>query len=147
MDSAVLIALYSRRDQVEYREKAQSYVTRFDNEANRIVLPWPVMYESINTRIASYRPGMEMFARHLKKFRQTGQLIEVDDSPYRMHALEECMVEPTKTHGYRSMSLVDRVLRLMLSDPSHRFSGLLTFNERDFVDICRKRNIEIFGRT
>lgn len=146
VDSGVLIALYSRRDQRGNKERAGTYMSRFENRANKIALPWPVMYEALNSAIALHRSGMEMFARHLRAFRKSGQLIEIDDRPYRGHALNECMAETLRTDGYRGLSLVDRVLRLMLNDRNLRFNGLITFNERDFADVCRGRKIELLGR-
>jgi predicted nucleic acid-binding protein len=146
IDSGILIALYSRRDQQDRREKAREYIGQFQNRANKMVLPWPIMYEVVGTAIAMNRAGMEMFARQLRDLRQSGQLIQVDDSPYREKALEECFAETARTNGYRGISLVDRVLRMMLNDKKYRFSGLITFNERDFVDVCRLRSIRLLGR-
>jgi hypothetical protein len=102
------------------------------------------MYEVVNSKVASHRPGMEAFARLLRNLRQTRQLVQVDDSPYRDKALEDCFAESTRPNS-RPISLVDRVLRLLLSDTKFRFSGLITFNERDFTDVCRVRRIQLFG--
>jgi hypothetical protein len=43
----------------------------------------------------------------------------------------------------RPISLVDMVIRYILDDVNIRKDCLLTFNRRDFVDVCRKRQIEI----
>ena len=43
----------------------------------------------------------------------------------------------------RGMALVDMVIRLILEDRSIRKHGLLTFNRGDFVDVCRKYQIEM----
>ena len=146
IDSGILIALYSRRDQQDRLVKAREYIGRFQNRANKMVLAWPIMYEVVNTAIAVNRAGMEIFSRQLRDLRRNGQLVQVDDSPYRESALEQCFAETARTNGYRGLSLVDRVLRMMLSDKKYRFSGLITFNERDFADVCRLRSIQLLGR-
>lgn len=145
IDSGFLIALYARRDQADYRVSAREYFKRFANRANKFVMPWPVMYEAINTRIAGYRPGMEVLARNLREFRQNDQLIKVDDAPYRERALEECFSESFLENRHRGFSLVDCVLRLVLSDTRFRFSGLITVDVPHFRDICLSRNIEMFA--
>jgi predicted nucleic acid-binding protein len=43
----------------------------------------------------------------------------------------------------RTMSLADMVMRLMLEDVNIRVNGLLTFNRKDFHDVCRKRGLEM----
>jgi len=42
-------------------------------------------------------------------------------------------------------SLVDNVLREMLKDINLRIGILITANEKDFIDICSQRNIEIIN--
>ncbi len=41
------------------------------------------------------------------------------------------------------MALVDMVIRLILDDINVRKDGLLTFNHKDFADLCRKHQIEM----
>jgi len=48
-----------------------------------------------------------------------------------------------RTARTRPMSLVDMVMRLMLDDVNVRVDGLLTFNQKDFHDVCRKRGLEM----
>ena len=43
----------------------------------------------------------------------------------------------------RSFALVDVVIRLILDDINVRKHGFLTFNQRDFGDLCRKHQIEL----
>lgn len=42
-------------------------------------------------------------------------------------------------------SLVDNIIRLMLDDDTLRIDGLITFNARDFYDVCAIRNIELIS--
>jgi len=41
------------------------------------------------------------------------------------------------------ISLCDVLIRLLIEDVNLRIDALLTFNEKDFVDVCRKRRGEI----
>ena len=51
--------------------------------------------------------------------------------------------QTVRTARRRPMSLVDMVMRLMLEDVNVRVNGLLTFNRRDFYDVCRRRGLEM----
>lgn len=52
------------------------------------------------------------------------------------------MYELNKRKG-DSYSIADVVLREILSDDTLRIDSFVTFNVKDFYDICRKRKIEI----
>jgi len=145
VDSGFLFALYGRRDQRNYRERARGYFRHFTNRANRFVLPWPVMYEAVNTEVASYRPGLEAFERTLRDFEGAEQLVKVDDVPYRDRALQECLGQFGRDIRGRALSLVDCVLRLILSDRTFRLDGLITLDVRHFRDVCLSRNITILS--
>lgn len=145
VDSGFLFALYSQRDQRDYRARAREYFKHFANRANKFVLPWPVMFEAINTKIASYEPGLQLFARNLRDFRASQQLVKVDDAPYRERALEECLTQGARQKPGRGMSLVDSVLRLILADANLRFDGLITVDVGHFRDVCLSRNITLFS--
>jgi hypothetical protein len=45
----------------------------------------------------------------------------------------------------RPLSLVDTVIREMLSDESLKIDYLITFNIKDFIDVCSRRNITILS--
>ena len=61
----------------------------------------------------------------------------LDDFKYRDDAYEAIV----STASRRPMSLVDMVMRLMLEDVEVRVNGLLTFNPKDFHDVCRTRSL------
>ena len=63
----------------------------------------------------------------------------LDDSQYRDDAYEQTV----RTARRRPMSLVDMVMRLMLEDVNVSVNGLLTFTQKDFHDVCRKRDLEM----
>jgi hypothetical protein len=146
VDSGFLFALYSPRDQRDYREKAREYFGSFKNRANKFVLPWPVMFEAINTAVCTYQPGLELFARNLRDFRASDQLVTIDDAPYRERALQECLTQGNRPDRRgRGISLVDYVLRLILADTKLRFDGLITLDVGHFRDVCLSRQITLLS--
>ena len=62
----------------------------------------------------------------------------LSDLPFRDGVVDECFEELRKHPlHYRELSAVDRVIRKILSDSSNRISVFLTFNPKDFADVCR----------
>jgi predicted nucleic acid-binding protein len=130
IDTGFWFALYEARD--NNHAKALSIWDDIDTSAVRILCPWPILYETLNTRFAS---------RHLFTFQAIiDHLIKLDDSIYRMEALSELINRPA-----HRLSLVDAVLRKILEDTALAVSGILTFNVSDFYDVCKRRRIEIIN--
>lgn len=65
----------------------------------------------------------------------------LDDSEYREKAFNDFFAF-AKREG-PVYSLVDLVIREMLKNENQRIDYLLTFNRRDFEDLCARRRIEI----
>lgn len=131
VDTGYFIALHNKRD--EHNATAKQHERLL--EVRPVVLPWPVLYETINTRFAK-RP-------HILK--QIDVIIEkkstrlLDDSPYRAAAYAQVL----QTSPKRPLSLVDAVLRAVIEDASVQISTLLTFNEKDFYDVCLPLGVEL----
>jgi predicted nucleic acid-binding protein len=138
VDSGFLIALYDETD--EHHEKAESFfIPHFTELGNELLVPWPVLYETVSTRMTRHRRQMDSLNRDWKYLHSRKQLILLDDKDFRAVALEECMKEVARpAQRYRTLSLADRVIRGMLSDISIRIDYFITYNQKDFVDICRK---------
>lgn len=130
-DSGFWYALYDARD--PYHEQAQGKADLV--EISTVLLPWPCLYETLNTRFAKNTIAVRRFEAVLRK----AHVVRFSDEPYREAALEAVMT----TAASRSMALVDMVIRLVLDDVNVRKHGLLTFNQRDFSDLCRKHKIEM----
>ncbi|MFZ0890688.1 MAG: hypothetical protein WA005_19790 [Candidatus Binataceae bacterium] len=80
--------------------------------------------------------------RDFALFKAQGRLNLLDDSEFREQSLTEYLAEPERPRShYRPLSLVDRVIRRVLSDLT--LDVLLTFNVRDFVDVCRRCRVQI----
>jgi len=103
----------------------------------RLLFPWPVLYETVNTRLIKNRDGVARLDSLLKR----GNAILIDDTDYRGPALQATIRE--SHNRVRAISLVDMVIRFVIADPNVRIAALLTFNERDFADVCLKRRVEL----
>ena len=131
VDTGYLIALYDERD--------EHYATAQHNknllELHPVILPWPVLYETINTRFAK-KPEVLM---RIDKIVAKEDTLRLDDSPYREAAYRQVK----QNSRQRPLSLVDAVLRAVIEDDNVRISGLLTFNIKDFYDLCDPRHVDL----
>jgi hypothetical protein len=78
--------------------------------------------------------------RRLEARLAKSNVTRLDDEPYRDDSV---VIAFLSARLGRPLSLVDCVLRLILSDQNVRVAGFATFNHRDFVDVCRDRSIEM----
>ena len=138
VDSGFLIALYGKPD--EYTTEANNYFNEyFKNTLNKLVIPCPILFETVSTKMVRHRKGLELLEKDWKTLKAQQRLVLLNDLDYREKALEECFKESQKDpRSYRSLSLVDRVIRNMLSDVSLRIDYFITFNIKDFEDVCKK---------
>lgn len=133
VDTGIWLAMFDRRDQHQARlEEVAEYLEIYD-----LVLPWPTLYETLRTRLSKNRRALQQFELYLKR----PNITFLDDEPYRAAALDLCF--SSALQWYRPLSMVDCLIRLILEDVNVKVSALATFNERDFIDICQKRKVEI----
>lgn len=134
VDTSYFIALWDEGD--EHHEEAVNKQVHFDSFS--LLVPWPVLYETLNTRFVR-RPEW------VERFDQTAELFDiVDDGRYRCSALRLTRKAAlSERPADRSPpSLVDRILLAMIDDDDLRIDGILTFNHRDFIAPCMEREIE-----
>ena len=131
VDTSYWYAICDRRD--THHDDAANRFAAFENHG--IILPWPCLYETLDTSFVENPRAMHRFETISR--RPNVELL--DDARYREHAYEQTI----RTAGKRPISLVDMVMRLMLDDVDVRVDGLLTFNPKDFHDVCRKRGLEM----
>lgn len=133
-DSGFWYAYYNAGD-AHHTEavEAMPYVQRA-----QLVFPWPILYETLNTKFLGKKRWAADFERKMKALRPD----LVEDGEYRSIALEQCM--NAGAEGGRCLSLVDRVIRLVLDDSRHRVNFLVTYDPGHFTDVCARRGIEIY---
>ena len=138
VDSGFLIALYHESD--THHSQAKNHFTNyFDDTPHQLLVPWPILYETISTRMARTRRRMTVFNKDWEILRSQQRLVLLDDREFRHDALDECFseVERSKEH-YRPLSLADRVIRNILSKVNIKID-FITFNIGDFADVCKHR--------
>lgn len=106
-------------------------------ETCTLIVPWPVLYETINTRLAR-RP--ETISRFESLIRRPDAIL-LDDSPYRQDAYEDTLERAKKPNSPKS--LVDSILYAIIEDPNVRIDAMLTFNLRDFGSVCQSNRVEL----
>lgn len=133
VDSGFFFALVNARDQhhCEALDK-QEWLDLFP-----AVLPWPILYETINTRLIRDPDKVAQFER----LANAPETEFIDDSPYREAAYEDVIA---RAKARRSpLSLVDAIIRSIITDPDIKVDAILTFNLSDFGIVCSERGIEI----
>ena len=131
VDTNFWFALFDKSDE------RHSDADRIMKEINKskILIPWPTLYEILNTKFMdkSNLIALTNFEKIIKN-----QNIELlDDNKYRDIALFESF-ETSKNKKW-DLSLVDTIIRHILVDLNLKKDYLLTFNEKDFIDILKKR--------
>ena len=133
LDTGFLYALFDPRE--SWHSEAAN---RSDLIASlRLAIPWPCLYETVNTRFIKEPIRAQRFDLLLKR---PGVAL-IDDAPYRDRAYE--MTIDSAIRRRRPISLTDMVIRLMLEDVNVRAGFLFTFNPGDFADVCSRRGIEM----
>ncbi len=133
VDSGFWIALFDETD--PYHAIAAQRASLLNERS--VLLPWPTLYEFINTRFCKRRTRMDEIERIL----QRPHVVRICDLAYREEALKQTLFLARTSK--RSISLVDMVVRLILDDRNVRKHGLLTNNAKDFYDVCQSRGIEL----
>jgi predicted nucleic acid-binding protein len=133
VDTGFWYAICDARD--EHHSDAEPKA-RYLEEMN-VLVPWPSLYETFGTRLAKNTFAVRRFETYLKE----PHCFLIGDESYREFALDQTFRQARA--GKRPMSLVDIVIRLILEDVNVRKDCLLTFNDRDFMDVCRRRNVRI----
>jgi len=134
VDSCYWIALYTP-EKVALHQRALALVDDLEN--NDIIIPWPTLYEFVNTRLAKRKENLFAFQKQLLK----PNVKLVSDEMYKQSALTQ-VFELNKTR-INSISLIDETLRQMILDINLKIDFLVTFNASDFEYPCQIRRIEI----
>lgn len=128
VDTGFWYALYDGRD--VYHDVASDFMSNHCDGLH-FLIPFPTLYETINTRFVKQRNHHKM-RHHINSDRCT----LIHDEEYKIQAYDA-------TFTMEHLSLVDMVIRLMIEDPNLRIDAVLTFNPGDFIDVCQARGVEI----
>lgn len=133
VDSGFFFALFNERDRNhdDARDK-QEWL-----EILSIAMPWPILYETINTRFAR-RPH---WIARFESIVRSPDTEFIDDAPYRLDAFEDVLARGKNQRD--PMSLTDAILHSILADKRIRVDAMLTYNRRDFFRICSSKGVEL----
>lgn len=134
VDSGYWIALYTPEDP-QLHKRAVRLV--HDLENNTTLIPWPTLYEFVNTRLARRRENLFAFEQWLLK----PNVERLSDEIYKAVAINN-VFELNKTRT-ASISLVDEVIRQILIDRKLKIDFLVTFNRADFEYPCQIADVGI----
>jgi predicted nucleic acid-binding protein len=132
VDSGFWFALYDPGD--TYHKRATEIVRYLD--VSNTIIPFPTLYESINTKFMKNMVAKVAFENMLK----SSNVTIVHDELIKEDALRITFTDESKK---RNLSLVDNIIRLILDDTNYKIDYLITFNKKDFIDICQRRTIGI----
>lgn len=143
-DTGFLIALYG--EQGQQHDRASAWFEQLFARPGHQLLPWPALYEAINTRLVRDPRQLEVMERDWTLLRRNGRPDYLNDERYREDALAEVFTETRRPRrSYRRLSLADRVIRALLADVALSVDVLLTNDESAFHEICRLRGLELIS--
>lgn len=130
IDSGFWYAYYDGRD--SYHQEAQKIMKLL--EFHRILIPYPSLYETLDTRFCKRKEWVD----HFRMLVGSSRCVLVQDDQYKDTTLELSFNSSLVKN--RAISLVDMVIRQMIDDVNLKTDAVITFNRGDFDDICRKKN-------
>lgn len=133
-DTCFWFALYDPSD--SKHSLASKMISDFENSDVKIIIPFPSLYETLNTDFVSKKKQLAAFREALSN---RGKIEFVFDEPYK----EEACSMTFDQDKDKKASLVDNVILLMLEDKSLNIDAVVTFNGRDFAEPCRKHRKEM----
>lgn len=135
IDTGYWRAIYDSLD--DYHNISVDISKRIINSREyRLVIPFPTMYELLRTEFVKRKSALQNIDYIIK---DVSRVDLIYDERYRDKAYSEMIM--TK----RNLSFVDCIVRAMLDDANLNIKGLITFNNGDFDDICRKKRIELIS--
>ncbi|KAA6327818.1 hypothetical protein EZS27_023222 [termite gut metagenome] len=139
IDTCFWYAYYESKER-EQHDFAVTFIERHLPK-DKIIVPHPILYEVINTKFSKHKDWMDPFNKLLTN-RNNVKIIS--DDKYKEEAFN--LTFDFSIRKKRPISFVDMIIRSMLTDVDLKINALVTFNEKDFSDICYRRKIELIGK-
>lgn len=136
-DANFWISLYNKKESSERKEKALRIYDEIRN--SKILMPWPIMFEILINKFIKQPEFALKFESDLKKLK----IRYLYDKEYRKDALS--LTFRSLRIDKRKISLVDMIIRYILDNEKIKKDYFVTFNEKDFFDVCKKKNIQILN--
>lgn len=133
IDSCYWFGLFDIKDQYKnYSNEVKDII-----KGHKLIIPYPSLYEVLNSKFIKNKIALNTIESLIK----SGEIILLEDEGYRQNALENTYsIHRTQLP---QISFVDSIIREILSDPKIRIDVLVTYNEKDFKDVCDRYRITI----
>ena len=118
-------------------QKAEQMFKEFVNSEVRILVPYPTLYETLNTEFVDNKMILYEFNRILS---DKEHVILVDDEKYKDNAYDKTI----RQHKDTKVSLVDNIIMEIARANEIKVDGIVSFNERDFGPFCKERQMTLF---
>lgn len=133
IDSGYWFGLYDNKD--SYRDVSVELSKIIYDYT--IIIPYPSLYEVLNSTFVKNKIALESMEAMMKS-----EKVEfIMDGDYRETALKN--VYEVHKSPIPKISLVDSIIREIVKDVNVKIDALITYNGRDFRDVCDIRNIPI----
>ena len=136
IDSCYWFGLYDKND--PYHEYSKIIAELIDNY--KIIIPYPSLYEVLNSAFIKKKLWLNSF----EELMSSDRVEFVYDEKYRDDALKNTY----SIHRTISpqISLVDSIIREIIKDINIKIDYVVTYNEKDFKDVCDIRGLEIISK-
>lgn len=137
IDTGFWLGLFDPED--SYHKESCDLLELIKLEHFTLLLPFPCLYEIIRTKYVKNKVRLAAFDSFIK----SNNVHFIFDELYRDQALQK--VFALNKHEPITHSLVDSIIREMISDINLKLDYLITNNAKDFADICAKRDLKILS--
>ncbi|SFE71085.1 hypothetical protein [Thermoflexibacter ruber] len=131
VDTCFWFGLFDKNDQWH---KSALDILEATKKENRYLIPFPSLYEILHTQFVKNNKN------NFDAFLKSHQVNFIKDDKYIKKAFERCL----KPENYK-YSLVDLVLRMMITGVNISIQAFITFNSNDFHDVCQERGITLLS--
>lgn len=131
VDSCYWFGLLDPKDQ--YHNQAKELANIISD--SKLIIPFPSLYEVLNSKFIKNEIGLKTLENLIK----SDKIFFIYDEAYRDSAIKN--VYEIHRSPIPKISLVDSIIREILKDINVKIDALVTFNIKDFKDVCDKRNV------
>ena len=132
VDSCFWFAYLTPEDQ--YHDRAVEMFDEFANAEVQILVPFPSLYETLNTDFVDHKERLFAFDQIIQ---QRERVILIDDANYKAVAYSNTVHQYPDT----KVSLVDNIIIEIAKSGDYKIDAIVSFNERDFAQFCGERGL------
>lgn len=136
IDSCYWFGFYDKND--PYHEDSKAISELINNY--KIIVPYPSLYEVLNSAFIKKKLWLNSF----EELMNSDRVEFIYDEKYREQALKNTYSIHRTTSP--QISLVDSIIREIIKDINIKIDYVVTYNEKDFKDVCDIRGLQIISK-